>query len=305
MRSLKIAVVVLCLVVPMVAGSPHTNSFTFSTISLPIYPHGINPTRGIVGDFCCVTDSFGDTNDFIGFIQGQGPFNFLLLQPSGAATSYATGINASGDVVGGFCTASDPCAELVGEHGYEFEGVEFGGPIFNQIDYPGASSTTANGINNAGVIVGTYCLSEAACPWDGGDHGFMDSGGTFTAINYPGATTTSALAINTFGVVVGAYNSGSQLHAYILSAGVYTTIDPPGAVSAEAEGINSSGEVVGTYLDGSNKTHGFTYVSGVFTNVDVPGALITTTTGIDDQGEIVGSYQVASGAYIGYGGKSQ
>jgi probable HAF family extracellular repeat protein len=106
-------------------------------------------------------------------------------------------------------------------------------------------------------------------------------------------------------VVVGAYNSGSQLHAYILSAGVYTTIDPPGAVSAEAEGINSSGEVVGTYLDGSNKTHGFTYVSGVFTNVDVPGALITTTTGIDDQGEIVGSYQVASGAYIGYGGKSQ
>lgn len=303
MRSLKLAVVVCCLVIPMLAASPHSNSLTFSNISLPIFPHGINPTRGIVGDFCCTADIFGDTQNYLGFIQGQGPFNFLLLMPPGSATSYATGINASGTVVGGYCVAADPCAELYGEHGYSFQGVEFGGPIFNQIDYPGASSTTANGINNAGVIVGAYCDSFVACGYYSGDHGFMDSGGTFTAINYPGSTSTSAQAINSSNQVVGSYTSAEQLHAFLLSAGVYSTIDPPGAIFAEAEGINTSGEVVGTYLDSSSHEHGFTYVGGVFTTVDAPGSVATSADGIDDPGEIVGSFEVASGAYYGYGAR--
>ena len=149
MRSIKITLAVFCLVAPMFAASAHANSpLTFSNISAPFFPHSIDPLRGIAGDFCCMTDIFGDFNT-MGFIQGPGLFNSLIIQPTGAVTSYAWGINRSGTVVGGFCT--DACSNDVGGHGYEFFGTEFGGPVFTQLDYPGAVSSTANGINGLGM----------------------------------------------------------------------------------------------------------------------------------------------------------
>src|SRR4051794_30810636 len=62
--------------------------------------------------------------------------------------------------------------------------------IFTQIDVPGATSTSASGINDAGQIVGQFN--------NGGTHGFLYSGGSFTQIDAPGATFagTSASGIN-------------------------------------------------------------------------------------------------------------
>jgi probable HAF family extracellular repeat protein len=301
MRLLKLALALLSLTVPMFAAAPHPNSpLTFTNISVPFFPHGIDPFRGISGDLCCMTDIFGDFNT-MGYIQGPGLFNSLIIQPSGAVTSYAWGINRLGVVVGGFCT--DGCAQDVGEHGYEFFGTEFGGPIFTQLDYPGALSTTANGINGLGFVVGNYCDNQAACLYNLGDHGFLYTGGGYSAINFPGATLTSALALNDSGTVVGTYTAALQGHAYMMRGGVFTTIDPPGAIYAQATGINNLGEIVGTYLDGSSKQHGFTWVAGVFTTIDAPGSILTNTDGVDDRGDIVGSYELSNGNYVGYSGR--
>jgi probable HAF family extracellular repeat protein len=57
---------------------------------------------------------------------------------------------------------------------------------FTTIDVPGATDTSAWGINDSGQIVG-YHIGV-----DGLDHGFLYSGGAFTTINYPGATDTFA-----------------------------------------------------------------------------------------------------------------
>jgi hypothetical protein len=60
---------------------------------------------------------------------------------------------------------------------------------FTAIDFPGAPSTLAWGINNSGDIVGSYMLGNIS-------HGFRLSGGQFVTIDYPGAIHTSAANVS-------------------------------------------------------------------------------------------------------------
>src|SRR5262245_11021030 len=64
---------------------------------------------------------------------------------------------------------------------------------FTRIDVPGASDTSANGINNAGQIVGSASSS-----------GFLYSGGSFTQIGL----LTFANGINNAAQIVGSWFSG-------------------------------------------------------------------------------------------------
>jgi|GEM_PF-7024138 len=59
----------------------------------------------------------------------------------------------------------------------------YSGGVFSAFDYPGASATFAEGINNGGQIVGEF--TDAS-----GNHGFLYSAGAFNTLNYPGASTT-------------------------------------------------------------------------------------------------------------------
>src|SRR4051794_39416864 len=58
-----------------------------------------------------------------------------------------------------------------------------------QWDYPGATDTSLNGINNSGQIVGEF--RDAS-----GSHGFVYDRGTFTTLDVPGSSFTAANAIN-------------------------------------------------------------------------------------------------------------
>jgi hypothetical protein len=61
---------------------------------------------------------------------------------------------------------------------------------FTTLDVPGAASTFALGINDAGQIVGSY--SDGAR-----DHGFLlDTDGSYTTLDAPGAIHTYAYGIN-------------------------------------------------------------------------------------------------------------
>src|SRR5713101_8017785 len=74
------------------------------------------------------------------------------------------------------------------------------GPTFTPIDFPGAASTQAWGINNRGDIVGTYTLADKST------HGFLlASDGNFTSIDFAGAAYTLANAIGPSGDIVGEY----------------------------------------------------------------------------------------------------
>jgi uncharacterized membrane protein len=80
---------------------------------------------------------------------------------------------------------------------------------FTTIDFPGAFSTEALGINDSGQVVGAY---NENLPGAGG---FLLSGGNFTTVNFPGPgiQETFAEGINDRGQVVGGYGPRSIVGA--------------------------------------------------------------------------------------------
>ena len=59
------------------------------------------------------------------------------------------------------------------------------GPTFTAIDFPGAATTQAWGINLSGDIVGNYVSADKS------NHGFLKSRGQYSSIDFPGAAYTS------------------------------------------------------------------------------------------------------------------
>ena len=178
------------------------------------------------------------------------------------------------------------------------------GPTFTAIDFPGATSTQAWGINLSGDIVGFYVSSDKAT------HAFLESRGQFISIDYPGASFTEANGISPGGDVIGDYaatltGSGPH-HGFVLNKeGAFTMIDYPGATSTFAWGMNSRGDVLGTHTFADNVSHTFVMsanqfsASGQFTAIaDVPDALQTVVIAING-GEIVGGYMGAE--KVGHG----
>jgi probable HAF family extracellular repeat protein len=118
------------------------------------------------------------------------------------------------------------------------------GGTFTAIDVPGAQSTTANDINNAGVIVGTFVDSS------GKDRSYIRSvNGSFSPLDVPGAAGTRAEGgINNHGDIVGDFDdSKGNTHGFLFHDGSFTTVDVPGAKASFAIGINDLGVIAGAF----------------------------------------------------------
>jgi probable HAF family extracellular repeat protein len=165
-----------------------------------------------------------------GFLLSGG--SFTTIDPVGATTTNANGINDSGQIVGQYTDAGGT------DHGFLFSG-----GTFSTIDVPGAQSTSSNDINNAGVIVGFF--TDAA----GNDRSYQRNlDGSFTFIDAPGATATFVEGgINNLGDIVGDFDSPTGTHGFLLSGGMYTIIDAPGAKATFAIGINDLDQIVGAF----------------------------------------------------------
>jgi uncharacterized membrane protein len=107
--------------------------------ALDTYPFGINPHGDIVGNWDTDQSTVGH-----GFVFGQGLITSFDVPGSAPAATAANGINARGQIVGGF-------VDLAGiAHGFLADG-----STFTTLDCPGATGTTAWAINSAGQIAGT------------------------------------------------------------------------------------------------------------------------------------------------------
>jgi uncharacterized membrane protein len=152
----------------------------FRTIDFPgasnTFGLGINSTGEIVGG--CV-DSAG--LNLHGFLMSNGKFNSFDFPGSntdisdcgglGGGVPYTDGINNEGAIVGGYCGADGHL------HGFLLSRKELANAedneaptdigVFSTIDFPGAISSFASGINSEGKLVGGY---QSA---DGHYHGFL------------------------------------------------------------------------------------------------------------------------------------
>jgi len=251
---------------------------------------------------------------------------FTSFEYPGNVLQRATGINASGDVVGWWFD------DISGR----IRGYLYGQGAFTDFDIPVTDGVWGYGINDAGVIVGAaafqsssqgytltngqyrrvhcagYSNSEATginrqgdvvgdC-WRSGHytHGFLLHRGNYVAIEYPDSVSTSVYGINAKGAVVGSFALNSNVGGgYLLEDGTYTVIDFPGATFSYPTGISGTGVIVGNYQD-NPEYGGYVLQNGVFHKVLVPGAIFTYVFGINDQNVIVGSYEDSSLTWHGF-----
>jgi probable HAF family extracellular repeat protein len=125
---------------------------------------------------------------------------------------------------------------------------------FTPIEVPGATFTTAIGINARGQIVGGFRDAGGVI------HGFLLHKGVFTQIDVdvPGATRTEATGINTRGQIVGNFTAASGARrGFLLDRGVFTPIDVPGATATTVFGITDQGQIAGFFINAEGGTQGF------------------------------------------------
>jgi parallel beta-helix repeat protein len=253
-------------------------------------PFGISSAGDLAGYFADGAD--GRPRAFIWRAGASAPAQFI--EPPDAKITYGIGINRSGEVVGWYQDQAN-----------RWHGFHYAAGKYATIDYPDPKSfaSLADGINDAGDIVGQYnSLGDPQQPFGRGMRGFLLSKGVFTSIEIPGAITTQSRGINSAGDVVGYFMDANQrVHGFLLKRGATQplVIDYPGAFQTELTGINDHGAVAGRYKRTSDSSrsdwHGFVRdPGGNFTPVDVefPGVIVryTRVRGINNAGEISGDY---------------
>jgi uncharacterized membrane protein len=191
---------------------------------------------------------------------------YLQAPFSGVTSTFGYGINDLGEVVGSYQINTAPIGYPLStaQHGFV---LKKGSYTTIDVPFAGATNTVAAGINNLGVVVGSYLGS------DGSIHGFSLKRGVFTSIDFtgPDALNTTASAINDDGTIIGYYYdlNSQQNRGYILARGRFSAIDAPysGACCTRASGFNDRGEIVGNYLQGEIP-FGFTIKQGAFHSFD-------------------------------------
>jgi uncharacterized membrane protein len=167
------------------------------------------------------------------------------VMPGAVFVASYVGINNQDTIVGTF-TLNATLPYGVGVEGFILEE-----DVYTVFNYPGATGTFLDAINDGGTIAGTWYDAQ------GNSHGFLrQRDGTLFPVEVPGAGAggTAPLGLNNRGDVVGFYiGTDSNSHGFVLSAGVFTTLDfPQDGGLTYATSINDEGVIVGTYGPGEN-----------------------------------------------------
>lgn len=216
--------------------------------------------------------SIGGTpiSDHLAFRSFDLPAGILMGRP-GLGVS---GINASGDIVGGYCLEAN-CATSAG--------FLLRSGAFSSIGFSGAPIVAAEGINDTGLIVGWY--------WDPSfisTHGLVFPQSTYDLCGF--GQQTRFFGVSNSGDVAG--NCGPS-DGYLITGQGVETVSPssisPSTIQVTLTGVNSSDQYVGYLLDVDPTAHAIVgdLMSGPMA-VDYPGASTTQIFGINDAGQMVG-----------------
>ena len=252
--------------------------------------------------------------------RAQYKFTDLGTSIPGATQSYASEINAGGQVVGTFSLSSgagggflysdgtarvltalgvgtqyagggaaaiNDSGQIAGELGISLSvghACIYAGGTVQDLGTLGGTDSCAASINDNGQVVGT---SDVTPGNDSPQDAFLYSNGTMTDLDQlvGGKHQSSADAINNAGKVVG--NCGGS--AFVYANGTVTTI-----ASVLADAINDAGEVVGeiTSSNGGHPGHAFLWSPGAgvtdLGTLPAPYGQTSTAFGINDSGQIVG-----------------
>ena len=253
----------------------------------------------------------------IHFLSCPGASNTLLNGVSnndiGVGTYIAEGDGQHGYMVhNGKCTtidnpdgttwliAANSNGTLVGYYNNSgnFFAFSYSNGVFTNLGPPGGTQTFANGINDNGVITGSYLD-----PITGLNEGWVLENGTYETVLSPQngasafATDTNINGITTLWWI----NSVSgYVESSIYDGTTYRTANVPGATNSYIRAIDASGDTVYEWQDSAGNDHGAVQVDGRFRKFDIPGCNATVANGINDHHLIVGSCATTAGPRVGF-----
>ena len=229
---------------------------------------------------------------FVGctLVSAQAPrYRFDIIQYPGASITTPTDINNHGHVVG--------IVQGLGKNmGFVKEGSNF-----RLIDVPGAgplNGSIATGINDTGVIVGTFTTEGT----DFRSHGFILSDQTLTSFDVPDSSTTQLGGINNLGQISGRYFPAPGLviaRGFVKEGESYTYFSFPDAQSpagTSPSDINDAGQIVGEVLTGTG-FEGFLFESNTFRIVRLPNGTPVDLSAINNSGQLTGSFRDPKGGH--------
>jgi probable HAF family extracellular repeat protein len=239
----------------------------------------------------------------------------------GGSSSMAAGINSSGEIVG-LSQAGNDSVGVPEQHAFLFTGAaledlnSFAQPLPNEPDF---QDDVANGINNAGQIVGvsvftrtnsnsTFYVSDAFII----SNGIMTDLGSLGTINpngdiyQTGTYGSGANGVNTSGDVVGwTYtSSGSAVSqaAFLTTHGAAMRAIGNLGGNSYAQAINDSDQIVGaSYTSTSNlNQHAFLYSGGRMIDLGTLGGASSQASAINNSGEVVGGSLITNSTTVAH-----
>lgn len=239
---------------------------SFPTVS------GINNAGQIVGQLIIQQDYSGHP-----FISTGGTLR-VLDAPPGYASSWATGVNDRGDVVG-IAAAGDPANTPQRAFLYSAGQSRALGTL-------GGAWSAAAAINNAGQIIGTS--ANAA----GQSRAFLYQDGIMTDLSskVPGGIAIDPHDINARGDITGTWVIDGEPRAFLYAAGAWTDLGDIGGLNADGRSLNDQGWVTGNATRVDNRIAPFLYTadSGMRELTLPNDAFQLIGRGINNRGDVVG-----------------
>ena len=255
-------------------AAAQSNSYSFTKIHVPgsafTEATGVNNSGHAAG-------TYGDAKGFVHGFVWNGT-SYTTIDYPGALYTYVFGINAAGQLTGGYSVSNPlgpyhaftyadgvftvwdfPLNETDGRginnlgqvvgiynagYGTPDHGFVKDGDNYTSLDFPGAAKTYTFGINDHGVISGTWVDSLNRL------RGYWYFNGVYNLLNYPGATQTYIGGVNNSHTMTGWSMQGSVKSSYVLSSlASFRSFTVPftGTTATLARAINDNGQVVGSY----------------------------------------------------------
>lgn len=210
-------------------------------------------------------------------------FQVIDLGTFGSST-FATGINNKGQVVGRSSTGS------------AFRAFRWSNGYMQDLGTLGGVGGLAYGINDSGQVVGMANTSG------GTGHAFLWSNGYMQDLGALGGIFSVASGINDSGQVVGNanYSSGGPSHATLWSDGSMQDLGTLGGSTSEAYGINNSGQIVGYSATSTGREHAFLLSNGSMQDLGTLGGNNSYAQCINSIGQIAGYAHISGGQYRAY-----
>ena len=227
---------------------------------------GINGSGQIVG-----LSQITASTHYHGYV--WDPAGLHDLGTFGGAQSGSRAINNRGDVVGWSNTADNE------KHAFYYHDGQM-----TDLGSLAGSPVDAYGLNDAGVVVGSYING----PYE---RAFVWSGGTMQDIGTLGGTDSRAFAVNNHGDVVGFSRptDDSQLHACLWRGGAAIDLGTLGGWASYAYDINDNGKIVGWSLEDPNTvSHAFEWADGQMIDLGTLGGIYSAAFAINFSGLSVG-----------------